>query len=373
METYINRFRKESPRLWSSFEQCTKEFQDKGFENFRSGKGIIIDSYTAKYMDVNLPSSYMVFFMFAYLKKFEYEYKPIEKVLYEIPFRFRGVQFLFTDRKFGLRLFAVTDDEQIIKDFFKKVNSAVKIVERMMNPLLKEIVNQGNITFNNQIHFFYERYQYFRHKVIEDKEGPIKENVKLKEMFFNAQAMLDAYFSYQEHLMILLLPFSKIEDSKSTIAELISKDWSTKFIEVFKTNTDNKMKSYFEKLKSLKERHRNKYAHGGFEKDNGSLYANVEGLGYIPVKVKKHNSFSILDIDKIGFTEMCDKIDEFESYLSNESDWRRPIKLLKSGLDIYFDLEHIKQYRDAIESDENLERYIDFQFEKLDREANMEW
>lgn len=386
MLDFSERFQNENSNLWNSFEHCTRELQpiDQGY----SGDVIRIDQYTAASLGVELPPSYMVFFMFAYLKKIDYKYKPMEKVLWEIPFQFRDKFFYFTVRKFGFRLISSTEDHEMIKTLIKKVNSAIKIVDRMMSPLLKEVVNKGDITFLNQSNFYHERYLYFKNKASKIYEKDINEEKGIttgffpsfhskiqleREGLFNTQAMLDAYFSYQEHLLILLFPFTDLDKQKYSVVELIGEDWSAKFNEVFSPSKHSDMMKHYVKLKSLKEFYRNKYAHGGFEKNNGSLYAKVDGLGFIPVQVNRTNHFSLIHLDDMGYKEICNIIDKFENYLSNSAQWSRPIKLIQSGLDIYFDDDHIHQYRSAIKSDENLESFIEYESELEARNTDMDW
>jgi hypothetical protein len=382
MVDYIKKFQEESPNLWHNFEQCTKEIHPN--RDLINSIFVKIDKYVASNLGVELPPSYMVFFMLVHLKKFPYEYQPIEKVLWEVHFKYQGIPFYFTERKFGFRLMAGTEDDKVIIALLKRISSAVKIVDRMIGPLLKEIVNKGDITFQNQIVFLTDRYKYFKNKAssLYDKSKNIESSSNgsiiqhwqiVKECFYYTQAMLDAYFSYQEHLLVLLLPFCDIDKEKDSVSEFIYKDWSEKFNKVFNPNKDPEMMRHYDNLREIKEKLRNKYAHGGFEKKNGSLYAKVDGLGFIPVHMNRSNGFSLVSDLEFNFTEICRVIDEFEIYLSRSNNWSRPIKIIQSGLDIYFDEYHKEEYKEAIKSDEKLEEYIEYQLYLEDRYANMDW
>ncbi|MEM5649600.1 hypothetical protein AAHB57_17560 [Bacillus cereus] len=164
-----------------------------------------------------------------------------------------------------------------------------------MASVLKEIVNKGDITFSNESSLLRDRYLYFKDKAynlynqnereVANKNGYTNVYVKMqrnKEAFFYTQAMLDAYFSFQEHLMVLLLPFSDFDKNSESISTFIADTWTSKFKKVFKPSRKPEVMKYFDKLQLIKEKHRNKFAHGGFEKQDGSLSVKVSGIGFIP-------------------------------------------------------------------------------------------
>lgn len=385
MEDYAQKFREEKTKDWNNFEQCTKDiippqgFTDKKFRR--------VDKNTVALWGEKMPPNYMVFFMFVHLKKFDYVYQPIEKVLWEIPFQYENCLFYFTVRKFGFYLISGTENPDLIKRLLRKINNVIKIIDRMISPLLKEVVNKGDITFENQGGFLFQRYLYFKSKAsesyatkdIESKDihqviSNLNYQVKTKrEGFFNTQAMLDAYFSYQEHLLILLLPFSEFDKEKENISKIIAGNWSEKFKRVLNVRNNKETEQYYEKLRLIKEKYRNKYAHGGFEKENGSLYAKVNKLGFIPVRMDAYDHFSLMPVDDIDFNEICEVIDEFENYLTSSEEWSGAIKLIQSGLDIYFDDKHLETYQKVVRDDKLLHEFIEYELTMLDRQANMDW
>ncbi|MED3994644.1 hypothetical protein P4647_08265 [Peribacillus frigoritolerans] len=385
MEDYAQRFQDEKAKDWKSFEQCTKDITP--LKEVTDNRFMIFDMNRAPSLGERIPPNYMVFFMFVHLKKFDYEYQPIEKVLWEIPFQYEEIPFYCTVEKFGYRLMSGTEDLDLIKRLLRKINSAIKIIDRMMKPLLKDVVNKGDITFENQSIFLFERYLYFKNKASElfatknAVPGDINEaisnrnhQVKAKrDGFFNTQAMLDAYFSYQEHLLILLLPFSKFDKQKENISNIIAGNWSDKFKRVFNVHINQEAEQHYQKLRLIKEKYRNKYAHGGFEKENGSLYAKVNELGFIPVRMDAYDEFSLIPIDDINFNEICRVIGEFENYLISSEDWSGAFKLIQSGLDIYFDDKSLETYHKVVGDEKLLHEFLEHEFVMLDRQANMDW
>jgi len=309
-------------------------------------------------------------------------------VLFEIPFQYQGFYCMFSMEKFGLKFRINSKEDAILKTIFKKIKSASKLAERLLKPIITESIDNGDITIENQSAILRRRYLYFRESVdqiISDyNEGKFKDyksivsginrKVKLEEeIIFNTQAMLDAYFSFQEHLLILLLPFTNIDFKEKRITCLINSTWTEKFNEIFLPAENPKLMKHFDALRNLKEL-RNKYAHGGFEKGEGSILSHVEGVGAIPVELPSNSKevFSFALIKDINFKETCEIIDAFEAYLSN-SDWSRALKILECGTDMRFDKEYFLELKMAIDSDKNLESFLDKESYIYSREANMDW
>lgn len=375
----------EQQKKFNDFKMCTREIESIKLEEVYS-KELYVSK--VKQLDVNYIEPYMIYTIFVHLLEFDHTYKPMEKILYEIPFKYKNIYGVFSMGKFGLSLSITTNKEEVLKGLFKKLNSASKIVESILKPFITEVIANGEITIENQTGILRQRYLYFRNRVkeiydeIEVNEdfpvgsivGGLNRKINLeKEIIFNTQAMLDAYFSFQEHLLILLLPFSKLDYRAEPIPRIINSNWSDKFKKIFDINNNRNLLPYYEKLKKLKEI-RNKYAHGGFEKEAGSLFAHIKGVGVIPVEVPSQSEqmFSFVLIKDVKYKEMCEMIDKFEEYLF-KSEWKRPIKIIEFITDMRFDEEFISELKWAITSDENLEYFLEKDSYTYEREANMDW
>lgn len=375
-----------NPGLWENFERCTSEF--KKVEENDGNKSMSV--FKVNNLGVGNIESYMIYMIFVKLKDFPCDWKPMEKTLFSISFKFENCFCFFSMEKFGLKFGVNENDFEIIKRLFGKLNSAIKITNQLLQPVFIESINNGSFTMENRSSMLYERYIYFRSKVDEinktyannfDAEDPelflgnyTRKIKREKEVIFNTQAMLDSYFSFQEHLLALLIPFSEVNKERSEISELINEQWSTKFSQILNVTKDAKMMKNYNQLKRIKEI-RNKYAHGGFKKKNGSLLTHIEDMGAIPIELsqsKNIKDFSFILIDDVNYTEICSIIDEFEEYINN-SEWSRPIKIIESGLDINYDLNSISQYSNAITSKEELESFIEMSIHFADRNANMDW
>ncbi|MGM7702397.1 hypothetical protein ACSVDE_11785 [Pseudalkalibacillus sp. Hm43] len=371
-----NKVMMESPGLWENFNKCIADITEASLEENFDGN---LCSYMVKDLIVDYVEPYMIFIIFCRLKEFNYSYKDRDKTLYDISFRFKNYYCVFSYEKMGLILSINTQDEKIIGDLFKKVNSAIRITNLLLNSVVEEAINHGNFTLENRSGLLRQRYLYFREKakdlnpINHDRVKRLRDIEKQKEVIFNTQSMLDAYFSFHEHILILLLPFKEFNKSIEKVTDLLSANWTYKYNRIFNPQDNPVYMSWFNKLKYLKEL-RNKYAHGGFEKKNGSFFPHIEGVGIIPVQPPESSSgiYSLLQINDIHFHEICKIINEYESFLF-ESNWKLPLTILESGLDIRYDDEYIKRLKDAIKSEENLESFLEFEFEIIDRAANMDW
>lgn len=103
---------------WTNFEMCTKDFQSVNIESLNNKH---LYSYNVNSLDYEYIHHYMVYIIFAKFLKFEHRYKPVEKVLYEIPFQYKKHLCMFTLGKFGLKFHIDTDENDIIERIFKKL------------------------------------------------------------------------------------------------------------------------------------------------------------------------------------------------------------------------------------------------------------
>ena len=111
----------------------------------------------------------------------------------------------------------------------------------MVKPFAEEQIRAGQVTIANNSFLFRGKYEFFRSKAEEcyqnaqpvTGEGHVARiNRKFKydrEAFFFASAALDSYFSYLEHLLVLLLPFSDFDQRRDDLVEFINSFWAEKF------------------------------------------------------------------------------------------------------------------------------------------------
>lgn len=189
---------------------------------------------------------------------------------------------------------------------------------------------------------------------------------------YNASAMIDTYFSRLEHLLIIILPFMNYDGTKHNLVNLMGAVWSDKFKAVFDLSKDATARRVYESLIDLRERHRNPISHGNFKKDGKSLFFHFP-RGAISCQLSEsERSNSITRLDSAEFEAVCSLLDEVDSFFENgpaEFGYR----YAKSGLDIAFDDNSLKQYKNAAQDHESLEEYINYQSEIACMHINMDW
>ncbi len=182
---------------------------------------------------LQISSPFIVFIIFVYLKKFKF-YGKEEKVAWTIPIKYKGTPFILTHRKFGFRIISNYEREEIKNlgiEAMTLINKAIPFAETLFEPFVKEQVNKGKITLDNQYQAIKSRYLFFRKKATSEfkkaKTNKVKRETKkteingiLTEIISThnssikhwaagnnfATAMLDSYFCLIEHTFVLLLP-----------------------------------------------------------------------------------------------------------------------------------------------------------------------
>jgi hypothetical protein len=310
-------------------------------------------------------------------------YGPGEKLRWEMPFLFKNIRCAFALEKFGLRLYVrspgtqLVDGDKISEEIIGKLRKAIHRTERvLLIPFANEQIENSQFTIVNRYHSLMNRFIYFRDKAGKtsknrDKvkgKGKIGELAKLlnymvrleNELFYNTLAMLDAYFSFLEHLFVLVAPLSS---DRIKLVEFISCVWADKFKQLFDLKLHPKAKSFYDKLNDIKERYRNVYAHGGFEKGGASLYVHFPGIGAIPAqfsKIKNSPHFNFFPIQEESFRDICRLLDDFDEWLRSEaSGLAKAIKYVESGLDIPCDRQSIAEIRAAMKSEGALKALIE--------------
>jgi len=149
--------------------------------------------------------------------------------------------------------------------------------------------------------------------------------------------MIDSYFSRLEHILVLGLPFVK-KDSNYEIKKFIGEIWSQKYIEVL--GCEGSSKKIYDELIHIKEKYRNTFAHGGFEKKSQSFHFHfhLEGYGAVPATMSDYKNsvhFKSTPLNESNFLEITQIFDELDQYFEENlaSAW----KFCLSGLDLIMD------------------------------------
>ncbi len=318
----------------------------------------------------------------------------LEKTLWTVSFYYKGFEAEFALQKFGLRLYLsdlITNSperEQVKNQIISKIKKASSILERkVLTEYAKKQIVQGDVTIDNQYIKFSNMYYYFREQAKEAFNGKGDNSQGAQEVFgidpnkfqlnligfYNTSAMIDTYFSRLEHLLVISLPFLKFNPEKINLLKFISNNWGDKFKVVFDLKKNNDTKIFYDKLKVIKEKYRNTFSHGGFEKEGASLFFHLPEVGAISASLSKFDKsphFNFFPIEINTFDEVCKLFDDFDKWLE-ESTLSFAVVYANSGVEVPFDKKSISEHNTAMESE--FEQLIDKRSHYSDMFTNMDF
>jgi hypothetical protein len=380
-------------KLLNNLKMCMRDFHPgkEAFPNHSSVYGLAKIPFETS----DLPLPFMVFLTFVALLGFGY-YGKGEKLAWSIPLVYRKTPFMISHQKFGLQIAAIAVDSQVLdsaKQMLKQMKKGIRIADKLLTPVVAENVRLGEVSVVNKHYMMYDAYQYFRkladqafkHSLalqpgppdFEKWVGQMNRRIKWERKgFYYARAMLDAFYSWLEHVLILLLPFSDFDRTTENLEDILRSDWTAKYNRILKPDTDRNAKRAYNQLQEIKEKYRNPLTHGYFDKSGASLHAHMPVVGAIPVSLSEykdsiHYSF-FFPITEDTYSHICAVFDEVEDLL-HETRFARPFRIIEAGLDVRFDDDGLKEYKLAVSSDKNTEEFIETMSRLADDYANMDW
>lgn len=375
----------------------------KSLNNFKSNL-IIFESVSYKdeitldlkeYSDYTF-FPYSIFMALVYFAGFKYWGKQ-EKVAWSIPFTYKNKPYLISHEKFGVKLRTFKTSilsKELTKEMLYMLRKALSVTDKLMQPFARKQLRKGSVTIINKYFTLDSMYIYFRNraKALYKRKKPKKKIISIdsdgnptgwscdplkydREGFFNTIAMIDAYFSRLEHVLILLLPFVGFNPKKESLTAVISGYWTDKYRRIFKISSDKKAKINYDNLIVIKEKYRNSIMHGFFERNKGSMLFHAPGIGAVPFYLSNFSKsihYSVYPIQYESFDKICAIFDEFDKFMT-KSQTKYGIKYIKSGLDVACDTHSLKKYGKAMLSNKEFNKFIEYMGYLSDRVANMDW
>lgn len=325
-----------------------------------------------------------------------------EKVRWTVYAEVSGRPFAFSLQKFGFRIFTLanTPHELTIR-VSRQLSASLKHVDAPLSSYAESQIYSGNLTIQNKMHLFDERYTYFRNiadqeysntKISAAAQGANQEDFKslfnnLREIinnhsqserrgFFASSAMIDAWFSRLEHRMLLLRAFSGIPLEPGGLKLFLNSPWDERLRFLLPSRTDNHTGVIIGKLRKVKETLRNPISHGGVENDGGAFHFHLDGIGAIPANLSRYSGGlkpSLVPIPEITHSETCTTFDQADDLL-NSGNLKLPGEFISNGIDPHYDVESISQYRESIEEgEESVSQFIEAISRNWEMHANMDY
>lgn len=334
------------------------------------------ERYAIDREDIPVPA--LLYFILRVIKEFSLGFKG-EKTHWVIPFLYKGKRCNIALEKFGLRLYIEKQSNSINpREIVGKIKRSIIYAEKhILEPYAKRQIRKGNVTISNHFHQLDGMYAYFRKRAKEsydlgknkEKRGCVIESlskifkVSLRsniEGFYNALSMIDSFFSRLEHFLVISLAFRSFAPASDNLAEFIGLSWGNKYKRIFPL-TDAGAKRFYDQLDNIKERFRNTFAHGAFEKGGAPLCFQIPKIGAIPANMSGYRDsphFSFIPLEESHFFDVCQLFDNFDKWIS-EMTAPHIWKYANSGLDILFDSKSLKELNDACESENKFDEWIE--------------
>lgn len=325
-----------------------------------------------------------------------------EKVRWTVSGAIDGQPIAFELRKFGFTIFRPEGRDDLDERIQGQLQSALREVERFLAPVAETQVSLGEVLIVNRFVEFDGRYRFFR-QLADDAYArgaePVRNgernpaatsvaglheatrtiNAKLaasRHGFFYSTAMVDSYFSCLEHRLVLLRAFTGVPLVEGELLRLLAAKWNEKLKMILVPPYPRDMELALGRMRRVKERIRNPFAHGGVENDKGSLFFHLPKIGAIPANFTQFGDsvrFSFLPVDADDHAESCGTFDALDAQLSSGA-LEGPDQLLKGGVDPSFDAKTLADYADAIAGGtEAVEAFIEHWSLAWERHANMDY
>lgn len=343
----------------------------------------------------DMPEYYLVYFLLVDLLGFK-NLGQFEKVAWSVPVEFKGRAFLIEHRKFGLGVFIgeQQSDETAAREIVEHIRAAIKIAQPYFDWRAQQAVQASHLNVINRSDELYERYRYFadhyeevRVEAEQRKDERIRKDIGpnawsvtfpsfalQKQAKWLALSTIESFFSWTEHVFILLAILQGRCSTGDAVAQLAEANWNAKYKAALDL-ADTEDKRYYDELIVIRRQLRNFVAHGAFGKD-GEAFLFHSNCGTVPVRLPYQ-----LNADSYRFgrgIEFVDHdaiklLDAFVGHLW--SGVRAPAKLYIQDhcMPVILTMVQNGEYQAAMASEDAMTEFSDHLAGLMDRYANMDF
>lgn len=344
-----------------------------------------------------LPPHYLVYFLLVDLLGFP-NLGHWEKIAWSVPLEFDDEPFLIDHRKFGIGLFARESPtaEAKAEEIISLIGKATKTAEPFYAWLAESAVSGSGLNVVNRSRQLFERFEFYLDQYksrlgepIESDEDHIQRvrasgSKKISDWYAPAYnhrmkcgwlglSVIDAFFSWTEHVFIHLAVLKGRVMTGKEVAELAESNWAHKFKAALDiTNVDTK--TFYDKLAAIRRQFRNFNAHGAFGKQ-GEAFSFHSSAGAVPVRLThkpERPAFLFGLVEEIPEAKAVQGIESFISFLrTSECAAFRYIQ--ESDLPVILSYATDGTYHRALASVEDMEVLVDRLTHECEQAANMDW
>lgn len=314
-----------------------------------------------------------------------------DKVAWRYGFTVDGVPCMLASTKWGLRLHidgAIGDDdaaERFARRVLDKLGAAQRAVSKsVLAPQLAGQIHAGNVTITNQYATLRASYEYFRESAEQAYAGAGRLAKRpgmadliagrgAQEGWWNTLAMISAYFSTLEHVLIGCLPFTSFDPATEDLTWVLGAKWNEKMKRVVNVN-DPEPTRQLAALRDIAERFRNTYSHGALGRGGrAAMSVHLPYVGAVPVALGEFGvrpELLFVPAVKDDFDDICSVFDSCDNWLASGplADGHRWVL---AGLDFRFDAQ-FRADAAAARSAGRFEKFLSDSDEYVDALTNMD-
>lgn len=355
----------------------------------------------------DLPPYYLVYFLLVDLLEYP-NLGQWEKVAWIVPLRFRGRLYSIEHRKMGLGIFAPTHDAKAMtnappsdeaetdaREISALIKNGVAAAQAYFEWRAEQVAAGIHLNVVNNSDWLFDRYKFFlgRFETLSSEAEARKNEYKTekqsgegftftqttspswerrKEAKWNAQAAIEAFFSWTEHVFIHLAILQGRLRTGDDVAGMAAVDWKTKFKAALDVN-DPFTKEHYDRLLDLRAQIRNFMAHGAFGK-RGEAFSFHSGAGAVPLLLtgRQNHRYSLSGQPAFDEHSALSQIDEFLKHL-----WSGPRasarEYIFSGLPSVLTMVSDGSYAQAMKSEDDMKGLVGHMVGEFDRAADMDW
>jgi hypothetical protein len=344
----------------------------------------------------NLGPAYLVYFLLVDLLGYR-DQGQHEKIAWSVPVAYKGKVFLVEHRKLGLGIFAsdAVKDQTEAAELSLLIRKGVRAAQPFFDLLAEEAVKHSHLNVLNRSGRLFRRYIYFRdlyrkkRKQADKRRGETRmKKLKRKgaysfvvpsvnldrEAQMLAQAAIDAFFSWTEHIVIHFALLSGRIRTAAEVSELSRAEWSDKFKAALDFS-DKDAKRLHDTLGEVRRQMRNFVAHGSFGKQ-GEAFHFHSTAGAVPVLLphrKGKSKFTLTPGQSFEEEPALVVIEEFIKYLSSGRRRAPWLYAQEAALDTILTMVADGTYQRAMTSAEEMEHFIDYLGRRMDEAIDMDW
>lgn len=327
---------------------------------------------------------------------------PWEKVRWTVYATVDGEPFGFALQKFGFRILARRDvSPKLLARVTGQLSGSLKLLEPLLKIYATAQIAEGNLTLQNRMRMYEDRYRYFRGLAdrafaFEPIEEPVASRKKASDVdllqaavarinrkgeadghgFYASSAMVDAWFSGLEHRMLLLRAFLGRPIANGDFPAFLAAKWDDRFVALFDDGIETSTGTLLGQLRDVKAVIRNPLAHGGVENDGGAFYFHLPRVGAVPANLSRYRGrlkMSFFPIVAGTHEETCQLFDAVDALLTS-GPFELANEFVRWGIDPQFDAKSIAEYGEAIaEGGEAVEALVDHLGRLWERHVNMDY